>query len=76
MSNEEAAGYVCQLLRQGETQAEHISEDLITTCLLKGSRDNMSANVIFLPAATRMMGPANADRERPRYDTGEDDDED
>ena len=33
MSNEDAAGYVSFLLRNGETIPEHISEDLIMSCL-------------------------------------------
>mgnify|MGYP006091663967 CR=1 FL=1 len=52
MSNEECSAYVRSKMAEGFHDLDYICEALIDTCLEKGSKDNMSAVIVSLPAAT------------------------
>lgn len=51
MSNEEVVAFVRDRVAKGEIDLGCVAEDLLDTCLERGSRDNMSALVVALPAA-------------------------
>ena len=51
MSNDECSAYVRSKMSEGYHDLDYICEALIDTCLEKGSRDNMSAVIVSLPAA-------------------------
>lgn len=51
MSNEEVVEFVRSAVAKGEVDLGCVSEMLIDTCLEKGSRDNMSAMIVAMPAA-------------------------
>ena len=50
MSNEECSSYVRSKMHEGYHDLSRICEALIDTCLEKGSKDNMSALIVALPA--------------------------
>lgn len=51
MSNEEVGEFVTNHLKDGRFSGEDICSRLLTNCLNKNSKDNMSATVILLPGA-------------------------
>jgi len=51
MSNEECSSYVREKMAEGYHNLSRICEALIDECLEKGSKDNMSALIVTLPAA-------------------------
>jgi len=56
MTNDECCGFVRELLNDGESDCGLICEELLDVCLMKNSRDNMSAVVILFEGATIGQG--------------------
>ncbi len=55
MTNEEGVRFVRDLLKEGEKDLTKISSDLLNTCLEKGSKDNMTAVIVLLPAGQKLI---------------------
>jgi len=50
MSNQDCCDCVRQIYQEGETDSGLVCEELLDTCLTKGSRDNMSVVMVQFPA--------------------------
>ena len=66
MTNQECCDEVRSWLANGEKDMGLCAEELLDTCLDKGSKDNMSAIVIAMPAAKYGAGPGVAPRRSTR----------
>lgn len=49
-SNNECVAMVADIFREGETDLGLLCEEVLDMCLLRGSKDNMTALVIKMPA--------------------------
>ena len=56
MTNMQCHSFVQTLCKEGESNVGLIAEEMLDTCLKKGSRDNMTALVALMPAQAIGMG--------------------
>lgn len=55
MTNEQAVSYVTDHLKVGGKNVQDIANNLLTHCLAKGSKDNMSVIIILFPNAPKAI---------------------
>jgi len=77
--NEEVAQIIREALKEGEKDMKRLTEELLDQCLIRYSKDNISAIVVTFPALwTRYFkeGPGVEGRRRRRDDQASNDDND
>ena len=68
MTNQGAASFVIDTLKDGEHDMGHVVEDLVQQCLLNDSKDNMTAMVVMLNGGRRYFTEkVKENRNRPRW---------
>jgi len=68
MSNSDCLHAVSSWMSSGENDLGNLVEDVVQSCLMKGSKDNMSCMLICLPAGVRCLPvKRNETRQRPVY---------
>jgi len=74
-TNHECIALTADILRQGESDLGLVCEEILDVCLNKGSKDNMTALVIKMPAQQIGEGGGVAERRRLRKEAEDNDDE-
>lgn len=76
LTNHECIALTADIFRQGESDLGLVCEEIVDVCLQKGSKDNMTALIIKMPAQQIGEGGGVAERRRLRKEAEDNEDDD